>query len=1631
MSDMKKMGVTTSSKKRGLSSLHEQTAERQAKAERKAAAAQERLEREQEDERTQAQIESLTAEVQRMKAEAAQRVVPEPDKEALQQQRQRAATSAAAASTKADRSSSHASNKQHADSESDEEAAEERITAGGRRVERLWKELRKPGACPKFDNCAASYVEWCSRFKLCLQTTVEKTNLCYLLTEDASDDSQEEQRASQVVATLIITSAPIRIAEQLTSWDESKRTARAVWEHVRASILGDERSYIRGLEAEFTALKWKGNVSWEKYIDEFDAIDRRMCAMGKGRDDDSKRVQVLNAALGRRSASGREIHSLMVMVTQQHSDSTHAVWLREITKIANAFAADEETIASSNKQKHKQEAEDVSAVESRGRSTSNNKRGGAGVGSAGAGGTNHDCWNYNKHGECRFGSGCRFLHGGRKGVDSDKPKRSGSADTAPAANEGKTESCDMWKWKGRCQAGARCAFRHDESEKGVDAVEADAAERTAQAPVIKLDSACSASMTPNREWVIEAEELPQPLSLTGAFVNSKCVATHRGRGAVPLPDGSTLHIDNLLFVPGLRSTLLSAGELQRTEGWRVSGDRFERINARGKITCAIAIENVNDTWRLTKTLQEEECAAAVTTRASQEQNNSTPPEQSSPTQRTDVADGSDSNNKSTTLCRTALHAALGHQGVDKMKAALKATEHGAALQLTLAELKSCGSCNACLLGKSRRKAHNKIMRHDVHKPNDKAVADVWGHVYIIDPRGERHKVWISVIVDVYSRNVDIRVCDTKGEASDHVLSYARRSEMKTGFKLKHFHSDNGPEYLRAQTQLKEKGTEVTSTPVDTSARNGIAERMIETLEDASRAMLAHGGMSDTYSIERYARDAIQATVYTLNRTNVRKGQDKTPHELFTGHRPSINILKPLFCDAYVMKQQNKKESKLHARSERGTLVGYDSSRHAWIIEREDGTRTHSVDVTFKTSEFQVGRDALRFRAEQHRERSSAQAADEKSLVDDDEAADMERDSALAAAMKPGEDSVDRRTMRKIAASERQQQRNTAAAAGKRRSSRAIVQTKRDGLDPADFGAFAIEVQSSAPGIPTSRTADRELARDIPTPRNYREAKAGAHAPRWDSAMREEMASIRELNTFDLVPRPKGVNVIKSKWVYKVKAVEEFVERLKARLVACGYSQRWLVDFDETFAPVVRAKTLRTLLTLAACEDLVLEAMDVGNAFLNADMPENQRVYMEQPVGFVEKGKEDCVWLLRKSLYGLKQAGRLWNKELDAFIVSLGFTRMVSDPCLYVKRSNSGRLIILSTYVDDIPSLHARQDAAEWAEIKQQFKAKYKIKFLGETEWLLSMRITRDAPNGRIYLDQEAYTRELLRDTAMENCAPADSPAPTDVQALSKQHTQSAEESERMRNVPYRQVVGALMYLSNTTRPDIAFCVRKVAQFAQAPGEIHWQAVKKILRYLNGTAHYGLVFGRVERSADAGVTSAAGTSAGAAAAHISCYADADWAGNTGSRRSCTGNLVLLGGSIVDWTCKMQSTVALSSCEAEYQSSGSAVQSMLFMDSLLTEMGLRGDNGGQRDGTLKLKVLNDNQSAVAICKNDVLHSRVRHIDIKHHFIREQVEKGAVEVSWIPTDKQLADILTKAMSGALFKRMRDAIVVPVPQR
>ena len=368
-------------------------------------------------------------------------------------------------------------------------------------------------------------------------------------------------------------------------------------------------------------------------------------------------------------------------------------------------------------------------------------------------------------------------------------------------------------------------------------------------------------------------------------------------------------------------------------------------------------------------------------------------------------------------------------------------------------------------------------------------------------------------------------------------------------------------------------------------------------------------------------------------------------------------------------------------------------------------------------------------------------------------------------------------------------------------------------------------------------------------------------------------------------------------------------------------------------------------------------------------------------------------LLKKAIYGLKQASREWNATLDAFVRrSLGFSRLVSDSCVDTKRSAAA--------VDNIPSAIAEEDAEEWANIKLQFEQRFKIKFLGGADWVLSMRIRRDKQGRRLYVDQQAYVDTLLEEMHMDESHAV--PTPGAQQPLSKQQCpQNEDERASMSVVPYRRTVGALMYLANTSRPDIGHAVHSVAQFAQDPGQVHWQAVKRILRYLCGTAEYGLVFD------------------GSIPLQLQVFADANWAGCIDSRRSTSGWLIMLGGSVIDWSCKRQDTVALSSCESEYMAISSAVQGVLWTVSLLGELGIAQQSA-------PIMVRNDNKSAIAITQNDVMHGRSKHIDIRHHFVRDEVLRRTVHMQWISTEEQVADIFTKAFGPMLFRKFRDRIVI-----
>ena len=498
------------------------------------------------------------------------------------------------------------------------------------------------------------------------------------------------------------------------------------------------------------------------------------------------------------------------------------------------------------------------------------------------------------------------------------------------------------------------------------------------------------------------------------------------------------------------------------------------------------------------------------------------------------------------------------------------------------------------------------------------------------------------------------------------------------------------------------------------------------------------------------------------------------------------------------------------------------------------------------------------------------------------------------------------------------------------------------------------------------------------PTTYKQAVQGPDSKQWEQAMREEMESITNNGTWRLVDLPKDRKAVGCKWIFRIKRdAQGNIKTWKARLVAKGYAQTEGVDYFDTFAPVAKFVSIRVLLSWAAIMGWEVHHMDVKTAFLHGKLEEE--IYMEQPEGFAKKGEEDMVCLLVKSLYGLKQAPRAWNKKLHEQLVTLGFKRCESDHNVYLREHKKG-LVYLLVYVDDM--LIVADSMLAMDACKVDLSKCFTMTDLGEASYFLGMEINRDKDANTIHLQQGAYIKKVLERFDMADCAPMRTPFPTGIKL-----PLGAEGNYNKSFPEYASAVGSLMYLMVCTRPDLAFAVGAVSRFMSCPVEEHWEAVKRILRYVQGTKDNKLVLGGVVGEA---------TMVG--------YTDADWGGNDNNRRSISGYCFLLGEGAVSWSSKKQTSVALSSTEAEYMALTQATKEAMWLKRFLGELNLH------KGEALTIKV--DNQSCIALAKNPEFHARTKHIDIQCHFIREKVEEGEVTLEYCPTRLMVADILTKPL-------------------
>lgn len=429
-----------------------------------------------------------------------------------------------------------------------------------------------------------------------------------------------------------------------------------------------------------------------------------------------------------------------------------------------------------------------------------------------------------------------------------------------------------------------------------------------------------------------------------------------------------------------------------------------------------------------------------------------------------------------------------------------------------------------------------------------------------------------------------------------------------------------------------------------------------------------------------------------------------------------------------------------------------------------------------------------------------------------------------------------------------------------------------------------------------------------------------------------------------------------------------------------------MDFEETFSPVVKPVTIHAVLHIALNSGWTVNQLDVKNAFLHGTLDET--VYMTQPPGFVDKTKSDYVCKFKRAIYGLKKAPRAWNARFVTFITNNGFIQSKSDASLFVYRKN-GQMAYLILYVDDILVTASAERLKN--TIIAVLKREFPMTDLGRIQSFLGVSIKYNEKG--ILLSQSHYADEIIQRAGMSECKPCATP----VDMKSK----LAEDDGKPISDPteYRSLAGALQYLT-FTRPDISYAVQQVCLFMHDPRESHFLALKRVIRYLQGTKTMGLQLLKGQTM------------------KLTAYTDADWAGCPSTRRSTSGYCLFLGDNLISWSAKRQPTVSRSSAEAKYKGVANAVAESCSLRNLLLEM--------ERPLTQATIVYCDNVSAVYLSTNPVQHQRTKHIEIDIHFVREKVHMGTVRVLHIPSSLQYADIFTKGLPSTLFKKFRSSLGV-----
>ncbi|MBW0479361.1 hypothetical protein O181_019076 [Austropuccinia psidii MF-1] len=504
-------------------------------------------------------------------------------------------------------------------------------------------------------------------------------------------------------------------------------------------------------------------------------------------------------------------------------------------------------------------------------------------------------------------------------------------------------------------------------------------------------------------------------------------------------------------------------------------------------------------------------------------------------------------------------------------------------------------------------------------------------------------------------------------------------------------------------------------------------------------------------------------------------------------------------------------------------------------------------------------------------------------------------------------------------------------------------------------------------LPYSRRPKALISSVDDTPRTYQGAIHSSNGKKWMESISKELGSMNRLDVWDVVDLDPKFKLVGTTWVLKSAGV----------------------DFGQTYSPTGRLNSLRSLIAFASSKRLEFHQVDIKSAFLNAPLAET--VYLAVPQGLNLDRRKHCL-RLKKAIYGLKQAPLAWYERLRTWLQSVGFSSCVLDACVFYRTGSNP--IWLYIHVDDIAIFGKGVNS-----FKEELANEFEIKDLGQADLLLGIKITHS--DDFVSLDQQHFTESLLDLYGMSDCKAVSTPLIPGVH-LEAANEKDVEEFQAL-DVSYRSAIGCINYLSTATRPDLSYLVSALSQFLEKPGIRHWKAFLHVLKYLRGTQDVGLTY---PKDINTGIVA---------------YTDADWGNCSTTRRSVTGFLATMCGSLVLWKTRKQPTVLLSTSEAKYKALCDLTSELMWLKQWCQECGILTVNN-------PIPVHEDNQSCINAAKGDcnLNNKRMKHIDIQLHFIKEAISSSFVELVYTPTSNMLADFLTKSVSRTSLSRALDSLGV-----